>query len=485
VIVAAPDFGERGNPTGATILARAHFDALPGTESEAQALHGLLPNARVLTHAAASEDALRGLRAPQILHVATHGFFLAAKPSVVNARTRGLELLPASNVPAEWTIDEPMLRSGLAFSGANQHHRGSNDGILTALEALSLDLTGTELVVLSACETGVGEATGGEGVYGLRRALLIAGAQTQVMSLWKIDDETTSRLMQGYYRAVVDGRGRAEALRDVQLSLARDSKYRHPYYWASFIVSGNPASLHGRSAGQVPTAQPAPRGCACDLVGGRSFRATSGHWLVGTLAALAALLIWRRQRAESRRGLGPAVSVLGGVTLLGACAASINPPPTTPHARQIALPSAPASAYLEAQEACTRGDAVQCYLLGLDEQTSGEDIANPGPEELARARPHFERGCALGDAASCGALAQYFSRCWQGCKDAEQRREEFTWYLYMERACDLGDPAPCAELGRLWHDEGFLRKAQLYFQRGCEAGGITSQQACEALNEQR
>jgi CHAT domain-containing protein len=112
-------------------------------------------------------------------------------------------------------------------------------GVLTALEAMGLDLWGTRLAVLSACDTGVGEVRSGEGVYGLRRALVLAGSESQLMSLWPISDTGTRQLMTDYYHALHAGRGRSEALRDVQLRMLHDPKRRAPYYWASFIQSGD------------------------------------------------------------------------------------------------------------------------------------------------------------------------------------------------------------------------------------------------------
>ena len=106
------------------------------------------------------------------------------------------------------------------------------------LEASSLDLDGTELVVLSACETGLGDVSAGDGVYGLRRALVIAGAESQVMTLWRVDDSASRDLMEGFYKRLRDGEGRAEALRQSQLTLMRDPKRAHPFFWAAFIQSG-------------------------------------------------------------------------------------------------------------------------------------------------------------------------------------------------------------------------------------------------------
>lgn len=143
-------------------------------------------------------------------------------------------------------VDNPLLRSGLALAGANQGRSGDDDGVLTALEATALDLWGTKLVVLSACDTGVGEVKNGDGVYGLRRALFLAGAESQLMSLWPVSDRSTRELMAGYYQALVQNAGRGEALRRVQLKMLRNKLRSHPYYWASFILAGEWANLKGQ-----------------------------------------------------------------------------------------------------------------------------------------------------------------------------------------------------------------------------------------------
>ena len=134
----------------------------------------------------------------------------------------------------------------MALAGANQGASGTDDGILTAFEAAQLDLWGTKLVVLSACDTGVGEVKSGEGVYGLRRALILAGAESQVMSLWPVSDRSTRDLMIGYYKGLAQNEGRGDALRRVQLQILRGKVRSHPYYWASFILAGEWANLKGR-----------------------------------------------------------------------------------------------------------------------------------------------------------------------------------------------------------------------------------------------
>jgi CHAT domain-containing protein/Tfp pilus assembly protein PilF len=395
LVVANPDFGGfatialRGGRNSAksrtSNRARAQIDPtqfffqpLPATEDEALAIKALLPQASVLRREEATETALKQANSPQILHIATHGFFLnyqdpspakdtqlnigspginapapsqaapytvqlEATPALETAREkvkelraqgvdayilksrvkgkgtlfrvrvgnfptqaeanrRGAELQgkgilsqffvaryqppqrelmepaptiagapaksdnsttatasPANSRPvAEPTSDlrlskfaaqikNPLLRSGLALAGANHGKSGDDDGVLTALEASYLDLSGTKLVVLSACDTGVGEVKNGEGVQGLRRALVLAGSESQVMSLWPVSDEATKDLMTPYYKALQQGEGRSEGLRQVQLRMLRGRKdRRHPFYWAAFIQSGEWTSLDGQ-----------------------------------------------------------------------------------------------------------------------------------------------------------------------------------------------------------------------------------------------
>ena len=211
---------------------QAQWTELEGTEEEAAIIKGLFPRARVLTGSKATEAAVKGIRAPQVLHLSTHGFFLP-KPAPESPNQE------SSGAPVE--IDNPLLRSGLIFAGANKRQSGGGeDGILTALEASTLDLFGTKLVVLSACETGLGDFRRiGEGVYGLRRALVLAGSASQIMSLWQVDTATTRELMVKYYEKLMLGRGRSEALREVQLEMLKRSDRAHPFYWASFMPIGD------------------------------------------------------------------------------------------------------------------------------------------------------------------------------------------------------------------------------------------------------
>jgi CHAT domain-containing protein/Flp pilus assembly protein TadD len=224
-------------------LEQLQVGPLPGTAAEAAAIAPLLPNAIVLTEANATESALKQVQAPEILHIATHGFFLAnvARPEGENFRGLGVV---SSTTPtpraAVISVENPLLRSGLALAGFNGRQSGDEDGVLTALEAAQLNLLGTQLVVLSACETGLGDIANGEGVYGLRRAFAMAGAETQLMSLWQVDDFATQSLMTRYYENLTAGMGRSEALRQVQLEMINSqSPYAHPFYWAAFITTGD------------------------------------------------------------------------------------------------------------------------------------------------------------------------------------------------------------------------------------------------------
>ena len=206
-----------------------------------------MPQATVLSGEQATEAALRRVSGPRILHVATHGFFLRDGDTATGRTAQPAPDLTGTRLGkwVAWT-ENPLLRSGLALAGANQGKSGADDGVLTALEAAGLDLWGTKLVVLSACDTGVGEVRNGDGVYGLRRALVLAGSESQMMSLWPVSDRSTRDLMIAYYTNLAQSVGRAEALRQAQLGLLRDARRRHPYYWAGFIQSGEWGTLGGR-----------------------------------------------------------------------------------------------------------------------------------------------------------------------------------------------------------------------------------------------
>src|SRR6266498_4143238 len=271
LVIADPDFGGRrqvearrllkqtkaapknqiGDEAPAPAFSQFYFPALPYTAEEGEAIRALLPGATLLTRRRASKEALGQSQSPAILHIATHGFFL--KDLKLNSagersprKSDGGASRRLKQVAKDGSrIENPLLRAGLALAGANEQ-KGGGDGILTALEMTGLNLWGTKLVTLSACDTGVGEVRNGDGVHGLRRALALAGAETQVMSLWAVSDRWTRELMVAYYRGLRQGQGRGGALRQAQLEMLKDVKRRHPYYWSGFIQSGEWANLEGK-----------------------------------------------------------------------------------------------------------------------------------------------------------------------------------------------------------------------------------------------
>jgi CHAT domain-containing protein len=243
LIASHRDVGRNGGASERTQIdySQIFFAPLPGVGDEVRALKQQLPQATFFTKEQATKFALQHVRGPSILHIATHGFFLQNDPPA------GLPIAQAKDQTrlGKWVahVENPLLRSGLALAGANQARGGNNDGVLTAFEASGLDLWGTKLVVLSACDTGLGEVKKGEGVYGLRRALVLAGSESQMISLWAVSDRSTRDLIVGYYTALLGGAGRSEALRQVQLRMLHDKSRDHPYYWAGFILSGQWAKL--------------------------------------------------------------------------------------------------------------------------------------------------------------------------------------------------------------------------------------------------
>ncbi|TRU26474.1 MAG: tetratricopeptide repeat protein [Microcystis aeruginosa Ma_MB_S_20031200_S102] len=252
LIVADPFYGKAGEKVALTRsidLSEFTFPGLPGTEEEAKAIKNLLPQATVLTGSKATENAVKQVKKPNILHIATHGFFKPERnlgernsgernPGERNSGERNSPLQGERNV-----IENPLLRSGLVLAGVTIGQSAGDDGVLTALETTNLNLVGTKLVVLSACDTGKGDIKIGQGVYGLRRALVIAGSESQLISLWKVSDDATKDLMVAYYGRLQKGEGRSEALRQIQLGMLKGEKQKHPFYWASFIPSGDATSM--------------------------------------------------------------------------------------------------------------------------------------------------------------------------------------------------------------------------------------------------
>jgi len=230
---------------------RLSFRPLPGTHVEGDQIASLL-SVEPLMSASALKSYVKACRSPHILHLATHGYFLPQQTPELPGVPFHFSSIDASTVTPiqRWSsfgFENPLLRSGLALAGANTWIRGgllpreAEDGILTAADVTGLDLLDTELVVLSACETGLGLIAPSEGVFGLRRAFVIAGANTLVMSLWKVPDQQTQELMIEFYRCILAGESRVGALYKAQLAIR--SRYPHPFYWGAFICEGNPGSF--------------------------------------------------------------------------------------------------------------------------------------------------------------------------------------------------------------------------------------------------
>ena len=181
----------------------------------------------------ATESSLKIIHSPRVLHIATHGYFFENIP-------QDKENKQFMGVNRNKAMQDPMLRSGLLFSGANKTISGEktqgDNGLLSAREASLLDLSNTELVVLSACETGKGEVQNSEGVFGLRKAFSDAGAENIIMSLWKVDDKVTQEFMTDFYSIWLSGKTIREAFNETQLKIKE--KYPQPYYWGAFILVG-------------------------------------------------------------------------------------------------------------------------------------------------------------------------------------------------------------------------------------------------------
>ena len=210
---------------------------LPGTQTELDLISNNLKSkgwhVDVISGTDATESRVKKIESPKILHIATHGFFFKDLKMEIP-----LKMISENNKNA---ITNPMTRSGLIFSGAentiNGEILGDNNGWLNSYEASLLNLRGTELVVLSACQTGAGDVQNGKGVYGLQRAIRLAGAESIIMSMWDVDDNATQELMTYFYDYWIDKKmTKKDAFKKAQQKI-RDI-YKHPYYWGAFIMLG-------------------------------------------------------------------------------------------------------------------------------------------------------------------------------------------------------------------------------------------------------
>ncbi|MCP4757138.1 MAG: CHAT domain-containing protein, partial [Proteobacteria bacterium] len=223
------------------------FCPLPGTKAEGENVLRLMKAAsldpRYFSDSRATEDNLFATKSPKILHVATHGFFLENLPFDIKKISYERRRHERERQVAG-TIGNYLLRSGLALANANttatnRTESANSDGIVTAMEILNLNLGGTHLVVLSACDTGVGEIQTGEGLFGLRRAFQEAGSRTVLSTLWSIADKETQVFMTRFYELNLKGMPYQQALRKVQREFIDDKQLSHPHYWAPFVMVGS------------------------------------------------------------------------------------------------------------------------------------------------------------------------------------------------------------------------------------------------------
>jgi CHAT domain-containing protein/tetratricopeptide (TPR) repeat protein len=233
LILANPDYDRQ--PAGGLTAARGGADGLvrigrakrlPGTAAEARAIAPRLKaytgeEPRVFLDGEAQEGVFKSAHGPRVVLLSTHGFFLDE---------------PATGSKV---LQNPLLRCGVLLAGCNHRDRlppGEEDGVLTGLEIAGADLRGTELVVLSACETGLGQVHNGEGVAGLRQAFQLAGARSVVATLWQIPDQETVPLMTAFFDGLAKGQSKSDALRAAQLRLLK--RHGHPFFWAAFTLTG-------------------------------------------------------------------------------------------------------------------------------------------------------------------------------------------------------------------------------------------------------
>jgi CHAT domain-containing protein len=218
---------------------KIEISELPGTKLELDVIGNLLNENKwkveKFTEKNASENTFKTFKSPSLLHVATHGYFFNGINDKSQDRVFGVDV--------EKAAQNPLLRSGLLLAGASNslnfdfnNTQNDENGVLTAYETMNLNLDKTNLVVMSACETGLGEVMNGEGVYGLQRAFLISGAKSLIMSLWTVDDKATQELMTTFYGNWIGGQPIGKAFRNAQLKLKEN--YKQPYYWGAFILLG-------------------------------------------------------------------------------------------------------------------------------------------------------------------------------------------------------------------------------------------------------
>jgi CHAT domain-containing protein/tetratricopeptide (TPR) repeat protein len=242
----SPQDSDDHQPRSRDMGALKAWAPLPNSAIEGQQIAELL-GASLFTGSHATTVTVQQAKRPRVLHIATHGYFL---PDQSEPQERQSWMpLDGHDLLARFRGEDPMLRSGLVFAGANHPvaDPAEDDGYLTAQEAVHLNLQGTELVTLSACDAGSGDIRTGEGVYGLQRALIVAGARSMLLSLWPVPDAATCEFMVRFYTLLKQGAGRFDALVAVQREFRQHGnvRWRHPYYWGAWQLIGDGGPISG------------------------------------------------------------------------------------------------------------------------------------------------------------------------------------------------------------------------------------------------
>ncbi|HYL39279.1 MAG TPA: CHAT domain-containing protein, partial [Bryobacteraceae bacterium] len=241
VIALSPGAGGR-RPAASSLIASAfradRLNRLEGAEAEARKLQRIIPRARLLAEGEATEERVKQMHGPAVLHIVGHGVVRGNEDCQANPKSPGCAVTGLDPASLVMSLSAIVLEEAYGRGGAS-----SQDGMLTALELESVDLRGTELLVLSQCQMAEGVPSSGEGVYGMRRAAAIAGARTFVAPLWKVADAPQEELIERFYKELSAGASRAEALRQAELELLKNPKTQGFLYWAPVILSGDEGPL--------------------------------------------------------------------------------------------------------------------------------------------------------------------------------------------------------------------------------------------------
>jgi CHAT domain-containing protein len=245
IIAVSPGAGAKlsgTKPSSGTLTASAfradRLERLANAEVEASDVQRWFPHAQVLGEGEATEQRIKQLHRPALLHIVGHGIVRGNEDCRSTPGSPGCQLAALDPAARVMSLSAIVLEEAYGRGAAS-----SQDGLLTALELQSLDLQGTEMLVLSQCRMADGVPSSGEGVFGMRRAAVIAGVKTSVAPLWKVNDAAQQKLMARFYRELSAGKGRAEALREAQLQLLKNPRTASFLEWAPVILSGDPGPL--------------------------------------------------------------------------------------------------------------------------------------------------------------------------------------------------------------------------------------------------